>query len=411
MNIRNSTSVTHLDLTVSRWLVPLLIASLPFTGSEFPLGALTVPVTDLLLLITAATLIVEILVNHRLVVTKSKVMVSSVLLLIIIVFLISTLSQARPVRPVITQLGRFLILAIVLLYVTTFRRGHRVLTASFVAAVVISSLTVVSTVFHLQIGTPFLQARQIGPYVLPFSRTLGVKLTYGIYGMYTLTATPYFLLLAIKRRDWLLSVGVTIVGSGIVIGQSRSTWIAMFVSVGVIGLYSIAMWANSGDRIRRRLAEFGTIFGSLLIVPLCILFARFLIRMDRSTVLSRLEQYYAALIAISENPLLGMGSSAFQTRFDLGYIPHNAFLRFGVDTGVIGFILVTAIFAYTTLLVGRYTIWSQGHHQRYAVGVLAGLLAVIVEAFFQPSLGRAAWVAVGLGVSSTVVCNRRKECR
>jgi cytochrome bd-type quinol oxidase subunit 1 len=95
--------------------------------------------------------------------------------------------------------------------------------------------------------------------------------------------------------------------------------------------------------------------------------------------------------------LFGTGPRQFQALSGVDNVIHAAWLRLGVEIGLVALVLMSI----TAYLATRQVIRTAVNERSWvAVAVLAGMIAVAIEASFQGSFGRPTWVVLALGLSA-----------
>ncbi len=234
--------------------------------------------------------------------------------------------------------------------------------------------------------------------ILPSSTALGVYLAVALAGGLTLAlAAPS----AERRAAGLLSVPLLL---GVLLTFTRGAWI------GVLGALALVLVLRRSWRTIGGLAGAGTaaLLGLGLLQPT--LLARVL-RLGEGTGSARREIWAAALRAVQDSPLLGLGIDQFshvdparyaipQIRFLTLAHPHNLGLDVWLQLGALGLIVVVTMLALTAR-----RLWC-ARRNPVALAALAMLIDVVVHGMLdQTLLGGDLfylwWMLVLLGLSAT----------
>ncbi len=234
--------------------------------------------------------------------------------------------------------------------------------------------------------------------ILPSSTALGVYLAVALAGGLTLAlAAPS----AERRAAGLLSVPLLL---GVLLTFTRGAWIGVIVALALV-LVLRRSWRMIGG-----LASVGAagLLGMGLLQPT--LLARVL-RLGEGTGSARREIWAAALRAVQDSPLLGLGIDQFshvdparyaipQIRFLTLAHPHNLGLDVWLQLGALGLIVVGAMLALTARQLWR------ARRNPVALAALAMLIDVVVHGMLdQTLLGGDLfylwWMLVLLGLSAT----------
>lgn len=309
----------------------------------------------------------------------------------------STLVTGAPVRPFVTRVGRWLTLLVVLLAIDTERDVERLLRVAAAAAVLLSLLTLVATVVDLPVEPRTIPPRTFGPVAMPVGRVIPVPLSFGIFGMILLFPLPYLVLRGWRERSWFPFAGAGVIALAVVIGQSRSTYLALAAAIGTLSIAGFVRVVANGPSRWRRAIGIGGVAGALIMIPVSVIGARILIAAGRINYVRRLEQIRQGIESLMALPVFGTGPRQFQAVTGADNVLHVAWLRVGVETGLIALLLMGVAAYIATRQLVRTVVNDRSW---IAVAVLAGLAAVAVEASFQGSFGRPTWVVLALGLSA-----------
>jgi hypothetical protein len=385
-----------------------LVATLPF-GGYVDLGVggnLGFPVLNVGFLVAAAALLAaRALRRGRVTLSRTHVVLMAVYALFVVWQWVAALAgsggdltgafsyyHARTV-------GYLLLIGVVVSYVDSRSALRRVLGVGFAAALLAAALTVVDGVFRIGIGMRLLGSREFLGVVVPAARTVGVPLTFGAFGIYLLGVAPTFGLVGLRRRRPAMLAGVGLLLAGVVVAQTRSTWVAAGAAFGVLSLVAFVRRLRWNPRARPWLVGLGVVgvVAAALSVPLVV---EALVAVNAKTASARVTQYRGALAAIVDAPLVGVGARLPAYVRTVGIINssnsvHNAVLNVAATSGlpaVVLYVLAPLSVAVSAFrrAVGRRTDWL------LAAGLCASTVAIIVDAQFLTSVGKVGWVWVAV---------------
>lgn len=216
----------------------------------------------------------------------------------------------------------------------------------------ISLLTIVHAVGLVTVPTAWplgWSGRTFGPFQIPFSRTLGLRMTFNKFGVLASAALAAVLAPApghkpFVRRAWLRVAIFFAVVAAAVLSQTRGVYLTVVWTLGL----SVALWLVR----RRRSGWLASSVGSwlavgsyaLLLVLGNVLFTavapQWLINVGSSVsadnVFLRMELNAQGWLVLREVPLLGIGHGAFPLLQGSAYNIHNHFWEHVVSTGIVG---------------------------------------------------------------------------
>jgi O-antigen ligase len=255
-------------------------------------------------------------------------------------------------------------------------RPGQMLWASILPAAVVASDGLVRFALGRGIWATTGVPRLIG--ILPSSTALGVYLAVALAGGLTLALAASS---AERRAAWLLSVPLLL---GVLLTFTRGAWIGVIVALAVV-LIVQRSWRTIGGLIG---AGGAALLGMALLEPT--LLARVL-RLGEGTGSARREIWAAALRAIQDSPLFGLGIDQFshvdparyaipQIRFLTLAHPHNLLLDVWLQLGVLGLIVIVGL-----LLVALRRLW-RARRTPVARAALAMLIDLVVHGMLDQTL-------------------------
>jgi len=393
-----------------------LVATLPF-GGYVDLGVggnLGFPVLNASLLVAAAVLLAARTVRRgRFVLSRTQAVLVCIYALFVgwqwtaavaVAVAGSTGELARAFAYYhVRSVGYLLLIAVVVTYVDSDRALRRVLGVGFASALVSASLTVLDGVFRLGIGLRLLEGRDLLGLTVPVARTVGVPLTFGAFGIYLLGVAPTFGVVGLRRRRWGMVAGVSVLLGGILVAQTRSTWVAAATALGVLVVVQFVRGLRWNPRLRPWYAAAGlvAVVAAALLVPFVV---DALVAVNSKTAQARLTQYRSALVALGESPLVGVGPTRLPD-----YVPtvgivnssnsvHNAVLNVAATSGLPAVLLYVSAPLSVAFATFRRAVGRQSGYL-LAAGLCASTAAIFVDAQFLTAVGKVGWVWVAVAAS------------
>ncbi|MFC6795388.1 O-antigen ligase family protein [Halobaculum halobium] len=190
-----------------------------------------------------------------------------------------------------------------------------------------------------------------------------------------------------NQRRWFAASAIGVLLVGVLVSQSRATWMAAGVVIGLIAFRRITERYSLADLVAV------VIVTALLTGPLAVLLARFLVAIEPATVFERIRVYRFALVVIADNLVLGVGFDGFRplaTPVGIDVAVHNLFLEIAVTTGLTGLALFLALFC---RVARRGTQLLKNGDNILASAAPFALAAVILEAqFFRGVYSYELWI-------------------
>lgn len=181
---------------------------------------------------------------------------------------------------------------------------------------------------------------------------------------------------------------------GLILSMSRGGWLGLFAAALIFILY------KNNKKISK------SIFGIIIILALAILaipnlrYRAALPFMGEKSTVSRFSLWYTADKMIKSSPILGKGLYGFKSDFDkyntdpnltsLDY-PHNIFLNFWVETGILGLL--------SFLYISGYFFIKSNKKSPYGLGIALFLVAIYVHGladapYFKNDLALVFWMVL-----------------
>lgn len=382
----------------------LFCASIPFVGYDIRAGGFEVSPSNVIIAITLATTTIHLLIRGDVKLTETKVyslLVTTPLLLLVVVH--ATLGNSVPLGFAISFMGSIAAFSITLVFIDSPRKLYNALAATMFGIVVFSLIGILAGfgVIPLVARTP--PNMSVGGIQPPFIRTLGGPMSYGSYGFLVALPTITSVIYGITSAELptRVSAGVTfaICSLGILIAQSRSTFLAIFLSFVVAGHYVAARSEIFRFNITR-IYSIGMITSTVVAIPVGYL----LYKARPETLSIRLELLAVAVQEIYSNPVLGTSRSSLQGDVVGGHTIHNMFLETGVLFGLPGLILVCTIW----IIAFRVCYQSVKYRAKSVLPVV--LLATIISGWaenmlYPGLLPKTTWFMLGLIIAggSTII--------
>lgn len=377
-------------------------ASFPFAGYGLDTGIATLSATNFTLLLTAFLTSMNLFTDPEFELTLTQIRVSIVggLLSALIALQILLFDSVR-IRLVATFIGCLLTFGIVTVIVDSRLRLRRALLATTIGVAIFSAIGVAAGFQLIQPVANVSRPATIVGLTLPFLRTTGGPLAYGTYGVlltFSLsTALVYSIIIksTIKRRVWVTLFIICFLG--FIVGQSRSTFLAVVVTFTVLGIllyHRFLLPAGMGFNILYQSAK---VFVLISIIPVSL--ALYSVR--PMTVEVRIEQSVVAITEMLQNPLFGTTRDMILIETG-GHIIHNAFLGVGALFGFPAFLLLGLIWLFTVKSGIQAVTHSQ--HSILAIILLSAILGSTVEhLFYFGVFSKTIWFAFALVISGSSV--------
>lgn len=386
----------HILLTDNRSLedplVQATVFSVPFGAFSIDTGVANISPPNLLIIITVIYFGAVMIPQERLRLSRVQIYALGLLCVLILVISVTSFVQQGRSRRLVTYIGVLLLSTVLLLYVDSISDAKRVLRAAFLSAVVVSILTIVHSITYpagLPFGRDYLGQRTVAGVTVPFQRTIWLPTSYSGFGMMLMIGTPYYLYIALKKRSKIILFGVSSILFAVLISQSRSTWAATVLALFIVISGYIIKERGEKANITYLLS---VIFPTILLLPAGL---NVLISIRADTFFSRIKQYQAALDIMQSNPLVGEGLNNVEQSY-AGSI-HSEFFRLGAEAGVVAFLLFITIWTIPILSVSK-GIFSSSSGYALKIGVLASIIAMIIESNMAPGLSKAPWIVLIIGL-------------
>lgn len=378
----------------------LFCVSLPFAGYELETGIISLSPTNVALLTTFSLVLLSSASHRAIRVSRTQVLIGGLALLlgIIIGFQALFLDTVRT-RLIFTFGGCFMTLTVVTLIVGSHSILYRTLFATMVGVAIFSAIGFAAGVGLIEPVARTFKPTTVAGVTLPFIRTIGGPLSHGTYGILLTIGLSTGLLYTITPGS---SVRRIVAGFlfglcflGFVVAQSRSTFIAVAVTIAVIVVF---LYHDSNLSIGLpftvlyHLARIGFVAG---LIP----GAYFLYAARPGSALVRLEQFMVAVRQIFQHPFLGSTQDVIMAETG-GYVIHNAFLGSGALFGLPALVILVLIWLVTI----RLTLQSltHSHYPFLSVLLLAAMLGGTVEhLLYFGVFSKTTWFAIALVVSGS----------
>lgn len=378
------------------FFVAMTVLTIPFAGYYIPTGFISVSATNILILISLTVLSVEISKKSQLNINLSLLILFLLIILVLISGMIVSFVQDGSFRRTITIFGYILLIGVISFGVRNEYELRRLIHLVFLSSILVCLIAVMSSVFSINLGGSLIYARSIFGLQIPFTRTSGIPISHGEFGMYTLSTVPLYIVYGLRSRNPLYLGGVgVIVFSVIFILQSRSTWLALFTGIVVLTLF-LQPKLLSQSSVARKLTILRKV-GFLLTPVVGIGLIWVVISIGQSIDLR--AQQIATSIKLLYNQPFGYGWGNIQPFFERNALPHNAFLRYGVETGLISLLALIGIYVVVVRDLLRVVFLQHPEKHLMAVGLLAGLSAVFIEASNLVGFGKSGWMWVAISAA------------
>lgn len=251
---------------------------------------------------------------------------------------------------------------------------------SFIAILIIPSAAVAALNIAAVLGiSNFLLVRGSGAerlagIGLDVGREIAGTSTFGVYGQYLVTGLVFsFVLLHMASRYGLKIIGclaALLFITGIVLSQSRSTWLA-----GMTSLLAYSIFSSLVSKRIKAIVFMGFGIALLSLIPL-------MVSLDVKTVAQRLDQFSAIDRNFDKIIWVGMGDGDYSSATGDRHGIHNTFLQQLWRSGLFGFLAFVGVF----LVALSAGIKKRGGslEDRIVEGAVAALAGVLVEHLLFP---------------------------
>lgn len=237
-------------------------------------------------------------------------------------------------------------------------------------------------------------------------------------------AIPFAALALVRSRDWGIRAGL----GGLLalylvsefLSQGRGPWVGLVVAMFIVivgATHSKARWKAIGALIAVSLVLGG--LAAKLNPAVAKRFATLTHVTQDESLGQRLVYYRAALRAVQDHPITGIGFENFRNVYpayrasdDIWFfgniIPtmvHNGYLETALNNGILALVLYVALIATVLFRLGKELARAEDHgHRDLLLGLLAAISAYLVQdmtGWLDLGLAPAFWVALGLSVNQT----------
>lgn len=385
-------------------LLYLTIFSVPFGTFSIKTGLTNLSLPNILIVITLVTFAITRYRKQRLYLSRLQLIALGMLCVLILIQSITTFIHSGSSRRIVTYIGYMLFTIGIFTYVDSYSDARRLLQAAFLSAVVLSILTIVHVFLYpqgLPFGDKYRGQRAIFGVTIPFQRTLGLDITYGAFGMYTMMATPYYIYKNLKKPSLIEGLGILLVLLAVLISQSRSTWVAAGVAIFIVitgyGVYN--KFRIEKNNTYMKIVSYGILVAGLILILLSPGIIKEIISVRSDTFFSRIEQYQSGIEIVLSEPLIGVGFGTLEELYQSGSaVIHSSFVNLAAQTGLIGLALVIYLWLIVILVLMKEMFYSQLENT-LAIGIFASLAAIFIETNLQPGFTKAPWIVLALALS------------
>ncbi len=207
--------------------------------------------------------------------------------------------------------------------------------------------------------------------------------------------------LSFAAENVICKIGYALGFVGLLLSMSRAGWLGFAAAAGIFVLIA-------GDKKIRKLALALAVVLAMAVVAIPNLRYRVLLPfMGEKSAVSRFSLWHTGVKALQEHPLTGLGLTGFSQNWtrlntdpnlDSHNFPHNVFLNFWVETGLLGLLAFLGLCAF---------IMYQGFKNKtnpYALGIALFLITLILQGlidnpYFKNDLAMVFWLVMALNSS------------
>jgi hypothetical protein len=377
-------------------LFVMTVATIPFAGYYIPTGFVSLSVTNVLILVSGFVLSLELYSESKLKTTVPQIIVSGLFIVVLLSGVIISFTEHGSFRRFVTIAGHLLLIMLIGIGVKNKTELRQLIHTVFLSSIFVASIAIISSIFTINFGGGFHNARSIFGFSIPFIRTSGIPLSHGEFGMYTLSTVPLYAVYGLRSRNPLHLGGVGIIVFSIIfILQSRSTWIALFAGYATMILFFRSDLLLN-DSLAKKLAVLRKV--GLAITPAVGVGLVWVVIRIGGSIDLRIQQIVTSIQLMIRQPF-GYGWGNIQIFFERNALPHNAFLRHGVETGIVSFFAFIAIYIIVMRDLMRDISSQEVESHLVALGLFAGLAIVLVEANNLIGFGKAGWMWVAFSLA------------
>jgi O-antigen ligase len=286
------------------------------------------------------------------------------------------------------------------------KMGWRVAWLTTAIVAVIGVLSLVHSAVDLPFGADKLGSRSLGPLSFAVSRTLGIDMGYGAYGVLVAIGVATIIGTIWTRGAlwpgrphslWAAGIATICIATGVYISQSRS----LILNVTAVISTAALVWLFRTDRNRLRNAIVG--IGVLVGLPIAGVVVPDLLHAFLSagggSVGSRVAQYRFAANMLATRPITGYGWGYFLYTFPAELQIHNLWLNIGGAVGLLGVLLSLAAFVYLWIGLFCQAIVTDGRRAIYGLVGLLALTGACVELSLFTGIADVTALVIFVGMS------------
>ena len=377
-------------------IYPLLIIYI----ISIPLENYTTFLSNVVILTIIALIAGYLLLGGRVVFNRSQLSIIVLLSLFFIWFLLSSVTAEFPVRHL--SLAKTVVLVLVVTVagcvgVSSRKRLHSTVLILMGLTVTIGLLTIVHVIVPLPFGKETAPVRSIGP----IYRTFGVDMKYATYGIMASFAVPYLTIVSIVPERFFdkkcqksvrngALIGLLVIVSAIIIGQSRSTYISLTAVTGTLS-FLVPIFVIQKRRPIHFIVQYAA--PTVLFAGICATVILFFVSVtsgifnlgvsvpQAGPIQARYQQYLLAIQTMVEQPLFGVGAR-YIWAINSNHTVHNLWLLVGTWSGFPGFIIWVSIFGVLTVALFRRMFVSDRRLQALQIVLLTSLVGTTIELAF-----------------------------
>jgi hypothetical protein len=384
----------------SKLLLPLAIILAPFTRYLFEVVELNI--ANWILIASILSIVLDKYLQHKLKLSKTQLIGLSLMSMLILLQSISILVKSGVPRQLVAPIVYILFFVAVFLYIDSNSDIVRLFQTGFFLGIVMSIATISHILLFpdgLPFGDAYLGRRSVAGFIFPFQRSLGFDITYGTFGMYLMISTPYYIYKNINYRSPFELLGILLILTAVILTQSRSTWVAAAAAV-LIVLSFYVLEAN------KNLIKYFIPVSILTLAAVGPVVVNVLISIRPDTFYSRISQYNDGVDIVLSYPLLGVGLGNIEKFREGSELIHNPFINLAAEAGLPSLFIIIALWLITVSCLLRMVI-NTGANNGFAIGLLASLVAILIELTFHPGFKKTPWIVMAIALSlHTVVSSQ-----
>lgn len=319
-------------------------------------------------------------------------------------------APTKSTHELFTRVESFMAFFLPVLVIKDFKQLRQIIYIMLFGAVFAMIVVIIQPYLPFNLSQITNVGRTVGDYQLPFARRSGLFTVYGYLGSYICFAYAISCISTVNKTalhySKLLTIFcVSVITAGIIVTQSRSTWLAALIvwSVTIIFIIKIQFQMSKVNQIIMSILFVGFSMSMVVKFDDIILLLNknwdILINMKRASAEYRFYQIREGFDLWKESPILGGGAAAWADSGVSHMTLHNMWINILIQNGIVG--LTSAVGLFAISLWRNYKIISNKKNhkmiQYISIAFFAGISGIIMEASCVSGLAhQSTWLTLGL---------------